>query len=205
MFSPNLDWQTTNGSYSNISGRILNVERPDIEVGNFVVESALVGPLFCSRNQRIIASVHLYKKTPDFEEKTFVIRDNVNENDDDVDDKSSNCVEQKSRSSVFSLEEEILFGHLLDFAGRSLTSVQANQEMRLELSRSEVFLELARTVFREPSRLEPTMLTILMNFLSLIDCERCQVLNLVKKSTFNYCSVLLYKFLIHGALDWTSQ
>ena len=192
MFSPNLDWQTTNGSYSNISGRILNVERPDIEVGNFVVESALVGPLFCSRNQRIIASVHLYKKTPDFEEKTFVIRDNVNENDDDVDDKSSNCVEQKSRSSVFSLEEEILFGHLLDFAGRSLTSVQANQEMRLELSRSEVCLE-------------PTMLTILMNFLSLIDCERCQVLNLVKKSTFYYCSVLLCKFLIHGALDWTSQ
>ena len=47
--------------------------------------------------------------------------------------------------------------------------------MRLELARSEVFLELARTVFREPTRLEATMMTILSNFLSLIDCQRCQI------------------------------
>ena len=43
-----------------------------------------------------------------------------------------------------------------------------NQEMRLELTRSQVFLELARTVFREQDHLEPTMVTILSNFLQLI-------------------------------------
>ena len=48
--------------------------------------------------------------------------------------------------------------------------------MRLELARSEVFLELARAVFREQSHIEPTMVTILSNFLTLIECERCQIL-----------------------------
>ena len=148
----------------------MNVERPDIDLDNFVVESALVGPLFCSRNQRVIGSIQLYKRTPEFEDRPMIIREHENDN----------CFGVHSKQSlVFSREEEILFGHFLDFAGRSLTSVQAQQEMRLELSRSEVFLELARTVFREPSRLEPTMLTILTNFLSLIDCERCQVRNLI--------------------------
>merc|ERR1719242_2443134 len=52
---------------------------------------------------------------------------------------------------------------------------QCHQEMRLELARSEVFLELARTVFREFQGLESTMLTILTNFLSLIDCDQCQI------------------------------
>ena len=30
-------------------------------------------------------------------------------------------------------------------------------------------------IFREPTRLESTMLTILTNFLSLIDCDQCQI------------------------------
>ena len=40
--------------------------------------------------------------------------------------------------------------------------------MRLELTRSQVFLELARIVFREQDHLEPTMVTILSNFLQMI-------------------------------------
>ena len=163
------------------SGRIINAERPDLEFDNFKIESALVGPIFCSRSQRVIGSVHLYKKSRSntfegcsnhFEDREIFIHRN------DC-DRGSNCNgsidHQFFNNKSFSREEEVLFGHFLEFSGRSLTSVQCQQEMRLELSRSEVFLELARTVFREPSRLEPTMLTILTNFLSLIDCERCQV------------------------------
>ncbi len=164
------------------SGRIINVDRPDLEFDNFKVESAIVGPIFCSRSQRVIGSVHIYKKcrastfegcSTHFEDREIFIHRN------DC-DRGSNCNgstdhNQFYNNKSFSREEEILFGHFLEFSGRSLTSVQSQQEMRLELSRSEVFLELARTVFREPSRLEPTMLTILTNFLSLIDCERCQV------------------------------
>ena len=40
--------------------------------------------------------------------------------------------------------------------------------MRLELTRSQMFLELARVVFREQDHLEPTMVTILSNFLQII-------------------------------------
>ena len=40
----------------------------------------------------------------------------------------------------------------------------------------QVFLELARAVFRDQSHIEPTMVTILANFLALIECERCQIL-----------------------------
>ena len=169
------------------SGRILNVEKPDLDIGNFKVDSALVGPLFCARSQRVIGTVHMYKKLKTslnsttnlhFEENSIFIHSsegcNKSSKSNGVDQNGHHHHPQKSSTS-FSREDEMLFGHLLDFAGRSLSSVQSQQEMRLELSRSEVFLELARTVFREPSRLEPTMLTILTNFLSLIDCERCQV------------------------------
>ena len=85
------------------------------------------------------------------------------------------CLQLYNKKGGFSSEDEDLFRHLLSIASLGLSNVQSHQEMRLELARSEVFLELARTVFREPTRLEATMLTILTNFLSLIDCERCQI------------------------------
>ena len=79
------------------------------------------------------------------------------------------------KPTPFTPEDANLFGKLLDFASIGLTHLLTQLETRLELARSEVFLELARTVFSEPTRLESTMLTILTNFLSIIDCERCQV------------------------------
>ena len=81
----------------------------------------------------------------------------------------------RDRPNPFSSEDAHLFSRLLDFASICLTHLLTQLETRLELARSEVFLELARTVFSEPTRLESTMLTILTNFLSIIDCERCQV------------------------------
>ena len=76
----------------------------------------------------------------------------------------------------FTPEDVQLFQTILSLASACLSTLLSQMELRLELSRSEVFLELARTVFSEPTLgLESTMLTILTNFLSLIDCERCQV------------------------------
>lgn len=86
------------------------------------------------------------------------------------------CLQLYNKNGGFTPEDEAHFQNLLSVATIALLNVQAHQAMCLELARSEVFLELARTVFREPTRLEPTMLTILTNFLSLIDCERCQIL-----------------------------
>lgn len=78
--------------------------------------------------------------------------------------------------TAFSIEEESILSIIVRFAGIALTSLAEKKEMRLELTRSEVFLELAHTVFGEQSRIEPTLRTILSNFLTMIECERCQIL-----------------------------
>ena len=48
--------------------------------------------------------------------------------------------------------------------------------MRLELTRSQVFLELARVIFDNQMSIENTVLKMLVNFLELIECERAQLL-----------------------------
>ena len=50
----------------------------------------------------------------------------------------------------------------------------------MDLTRSQVFLELARTVFQEQDHLEPTMVTILSNFLQLIGkpSQTCNAVNM---------------------------
>ena len=85
------------------------------------------------------------------------------------------CLQLYNKSDGFTKEDEELFCQLTSIASLALASLQSHQEMRLELARSEVFLELARTLFKEFQGLESTMLTILTNFLSLIDCEKCQI------------------------------
>ena len=58
------------------------------------------------------------------------------------------CLQLYDKAGGFSSDDEILFGHLLSVASIGFSNIMLQQEMRLELARSEVFLELARTVFR---------------------------------------------------------
>ena len=58
------------------------------------------------------------------------------------------CLQLYNKVGGFSADDEALFGHLLSVASIGLSNLLLQQEMRLELARSEVFLELARTVFR---------------------------------------------------------
>ena len=58
------------------------------------------------------------------------------------------CLQLFNKTGGFSADDEALFGHLLSVASIGLSNLLLQQEMRLELARSEVFLELARTVFR---------------------------------------------------------
>ena len=58
------------------------------------------------------------------------------------------CLQLYNKVGGFSADDEALFGHLLSVASIGLSNLWLQQEMRLELARSEVFLELARTVFR---------------------------------------------------------
>ena len=73
--------------------------------------------------------------------------------------------------------------------------------MRLDLTRSQVFLELARTVFQEQDHLEPTMVTILSNFLQLIG-KPSQTCNAVDMKSI-MCSIFTVSpnTLFHNLLD----
>ena len=74
--------------------------------------------------------------------------------------------------------------------------------MRLDLTRSQVFLELARTVFQEQDHLEPTMVTILSNFLQLIG-KPSQTCNAVNMKSIMFVSHFygLLKNLFHNTSD----
>ena len=61
-------------------------------------------------------------------------------------------------------------------AGICLKNASEFQTMQLELTRSQVFLELARIIFDNQSSVEFTVLKMLANFLMLIQCERAQLL-----------------------------
>ena len=66
--------------------------------------------------------------------------------------------------------------------------------MRLDLTRSQVFLELARTVFQEQDHLEPTMVTILSNFLQLIgkQSKTCNAVSIKSIISFLRSLKILY-------------
>ena len=76
----------------------------------------------------------------------------------------------------FSARDYGILERVQRFASLALTHQRKTSETRLELARSEVFLELARTIFEEQGRIEPTIASILANFLTMIDCERCQII-----------------------------
>ena len=77
----------------------------------------------------------------------------------------------------------------------------------MDLTRSQVFLELARTVFQEQDHLEPTMVTILSNFLQLIGkpsqtCNAVNMKSIIVCVSFLRSLKILYfiiRQIVHGA------
>merc|ERR1719481_316389 len=63
------------------------------------------------------------------------------------------------------------------------------QGLSLEVTRSQMFLDLARVIFDQQSSMEFTVLKILINFLSLIECERAQILLSSKESPTTFRKV----------------
>ena len=90
--------------------------------------------------------------------------------------RSIGAVQLLSTSAIFGGEEEQLLKVASRVAATVFMRAKEGRRLSLEVARSEVFLELARNVFGEQSRIEPTIRTILTNFLTMIECERCQIL-----------------------------
>ena len=90
--------------------------------------------------------------------------------------RSIGAVQLFSTSAIFSGEDEQMIKVASRVAATVFMRAKEGRRLSLEVARSEVFLELARNVFAEQSRIEPTIRTILTNFLTMIECERCQIL-----------------------------
>ena len=107
----------------------------------------------------------------------------------DVDEKIQGIalLSLKERSSGQKILENKLITDIAKLSGICLRNASDFQSMRLELTRSQVFLELARVIFDNQMSIEFTVLKMLVNFLNLIECERAQILLSSKDepTTFN--------------------
>jgi len=79
-------------------------------------------------------------------------------------------------SSVKTVTENKLISDISKLSGICMKNTTDFQSMRLELTRSQVFLELAREICVNQASIEFTVLKMLANFLALIQCERAQIL-----------------------------
>ena len=60
-------------------------------------------------------------------------------------------------------------------SGICMKNASNYHSMRLEVVRSQVFLDLAKVILQQETSVEFTVLKILINFIQLIECERAQV------------------------------
>jgi len=82
--------------------------------------------------------------------------------------------------------------NLSDFSricGVALSNATRYNAARLEVTRSQVFLDLAKVIFDEESSIEFTVLKILVNLIDLIECERAQVMLSSRDSTTHFQNV----------------
>lgn len=128
------------------SRQLVNVHKPELKLNGQAADACIIAPLISPRDGRVMGAVQLAR--------------------------SGGLMP----NAAFTAEDEHLLSLVIRFTSIGLSHVLDKTEMRLELTRSEVFLELAQTVFSEQSRIEPTIKTILANFLVMIECERCQIL-----------------------------
>ena len=107
----------------------------------------------------------------------------------DVDEKIQGIalLSLKEKSAGQKVLENKLITDIAKLSGICLRNASDFQSMRLELTRSQVFLELARVIFDNQMSIEFTVLKMLVNFLNLIECERAQILLSSKDepTTFN--------------------
>ncbi|KAF5400209.1 hypothetical protein PHET_06132 [Paragonimus heterotremus] len=75
-----------------------------------------------------------------------------------------------------------VFQSYVNFCGIGLHNAQIYQKSRLETYRNQILLELARIIFSEHSDISRLIYTVLLHTVSLLQCQRCQLL-LVKEDS----------------------
>jgi len=91
--------------------------------------------------------------------------------------------------SVKGVLENRLITDISKLSGICMKNAMDFQSMSLQLTRSQVFLELARVIFDNQTSIEFTVLKMLANFLVLIECERAQIVLSSKDSPTTFRKV----------------
>ena len=82
----------------------------------------------------------------------------------------------KAYDGNFTPNDESLFDKYLQFCGIGLRNAQLYERSQLEVKRNQVLLDLAGVIFQEQSTIDTLIFRILTHMLSLIRCERSQLL-----------------------------
>ena len=88
----------------------------------------------------------------------------------------------KNGASHFTENDEIVFAKYLQFCGIGIRNAQIYERSQLENRRNQVLLDLARMVFEKQSNIENIIFRILVHILSLLQCERGQILLLTEQT-----------------------
>ncbi|KPM02233.1 cGMP-dependent 3',5'-cyclic phosphodiesterase-like protein [Sarcoptes scabiei] len=88
----------------------------------------------------------------------------------------------KKNSDSFDSNDENVFYKYLQFCGIGLRNAQIYERSQLENKRNQVLLDLAQMIFEKQSNIENIIYRILIHILSLLQCERCQIMLLVDDS-----------------------
>lgn len=89
----------------------------------------------------------------------------------------------KNGAPCFTASDEAVFARYLQFCGIGLRNAQLYELSQLENRRNQVLLDLARMIFEKQSTIENIIFRILVHTLSLLQCERAQILLLTEETT----------------------
>ncbi|XP_017486672.1 PREDICTED: dual 3',5'-cyclic-AMP and -GMP phosphodiesterase 11A-like [Rhagoletis zephyria] len=95
----------------------------------------------------------------------------------------------KNGAPCFTASDEAVFARYLQFCGIGLRNAQLYELSQLENRRNQVLLDLARMIFEKQSTIENIIFRILVHTLSLLQCERAQILLLTEGSSFSFTRV----------------
>ncbi|UXI20107.1 2-oxoglutarate and iron-dependent oxygenase domain-containing protein 3 [Sarcoptes scabiei] len=85
------------------------------------------------------------------------------------------CLNKMTDPSCFTEKDEKIFRKYLTFCGFSIQNAQLFEMSLLEYRRSQLLLDLARTVFEDTTKLDSVITKIMMKTKSLIDCTENRV------------------------------
>lgn len=89
----------------------------------------------------------------------------------------------KNGAPCFTSNDEAVFLQYLQFCGIGIRNAQMYERSQLENKRNQVLLDLARMVFEKQSNIESIIFRILIHILSLLQCERGQILLLTEDTS----------------------